>query len=190
MKATFGLLADTDVHNMIRKLSWQLHQNYRTGTMRLPPHVSLKQPFAVKDLAALEGYLDLLARSIQPFEIKLTQLDIVSSFYEGSEYGILWADVQESKELRELHNRLNDELTRRFGPVPADHDGESYHFHMTVMIGGQPIEVYRRFLRGLESSILDRSFIVRELAMFVYDEPFRMDSEYLCYKILPIGKSN
>jgi hypothetical protein len=61
---------------------------------------------------------------------------------------------------------------------------------MTVMIGGQPIEVYRRFIGELGNPILDRSFRARELAMFVYDEPVGQDSEYLCYKILPIGRSN
>lgn len=190
MKATFALLADTDVHNLIQTLAWELHQKYRTGTLRLPPHVSLKQPFGITDLAALEGYMDSFAPSLEPFEVKLTQLDIVSTFYEGAEYGILWADVEESDELRGLHNRLSEELTRSFGPVPADHDGESYHFHMTVMIGGQPMEVYRRFIGELADPILDRSFRARELAMFVYDEPLGPDSEYLCYKVLPIGRSN
>lgn len=190
MKATFALFADTDVHNLIQTLAWELHQKYRTGTLRLPPHVSLKQPFGVTDLAGLEGYMDSFVKSIEPFDITLTRLEVVSSYYEGTEYGILWADVQESDELRGLHNRLNDELTRRFGPVPAEHDGESYHFHMTVMIGGQPIQVYRRFIGDLEDPVLKRSFTVRELAMFVYDEPLGPDSEYLCYKILPIGKSN
>ena len=190
MKATFALLADTDVHNLVQRLAWGLHQKYRTGTLRLPPHVSLKQPFGVTDLAGLEGYMDSFVRSIEPFDITLTRLEVVSAYYEGTEYGILWADVQESDELRGLHNRLNDELTRRLGPVPAEHDGESYHFHLTVMIGGQPLEVYRRFIGELEDPVLERSFTVRELAMFVYDEPPGPDSEYLCYKILPIGKSN
>jgi 2'-5' RNA ligase len=190
MKATFALLANTDVHNLIQKLAWEFHQKYRTGTLRLPPHVSLKQPFRVANLEELKGYMDVFARSFEPFNIKLTQLEVVSSFCEGTEQGILWADVQQSDELRGLHNRLNEELTRRFGSVPAEYDGEAYHFHMTVMIGGQSLEVYRRFISELENPILDRSFTVRELAMFVYDEPLGQDSEYLCYKILPIGKSN
>jgi 2'-5' RNA ligase len=190
VKATFALLADTTIHNLIRRLSWEFHQRYRAGTLPLPPHVSLKQPFAAADLPALEEYMNSFARSIEPFDIKLTKLDLVSLFYEGTEYGILWADVQKSEELRGLHNRLNEELTRRFGPVPAEHDGEDYHFHMTVMMGGQTIESYRRFYSELENTILDRSFPASELAMFVYDESLGPDSEYLCYKILPVGKSN
>jgi hypothetical protein len=63
MKATFALLANRELHNWVRKLACQIHQNYRTGTQhcRLPPHISLKQPFAISDLTALEGYMDELA---------------------------------------------------------------------------------------------------------------------------------
>jgi len=74
MKATFALLADRDISNFVRKLSWEIHRRCRTGTTHccLPPHISLKQPFNVADLAALEAYMSELASSIQPFEIRLT----------------------------------------------------------------------------------------------------------------------
>ena len=49
MKAAFVLLASRKVYNWVRKLAWQIHQTYRTGALhvRLPPHISLKQPFAI-----------------------------------------------------------------------------------------------------------------------------------------------
>lgn len=189
MKAAFALLADTEIHNLVRKLSWEFHQKYHTGTRHccLPPHISLKQPFGVGNLSALERYMDEFAHSIEPFEVQLTKLDIVPTFYEGTEYGILWIDVHETKELRQLHNRLNEELTQRFGSVPADFDGDAYHFHMTVMIGGQPIEVYRKFYNEMDNPVINRSFTVRELGMFVYDEPMGPHGDYISYRILQIG---
>lgn len=56
MKATFALLASRDVHNWARQLAWDIHQKYHTGTIdnRLPPHISLKQPFAIQNLTALD----------------------------------------------------------------------------------------------------------------------------------------
>jgi hypothetical protein len=55
MKAALALLANTEVHNFVRSLAWALYQKYHLGlaATRLPPHVSLKQPFAVADLGAL-----------------------------------------------------------------------------------------------------------------------------------------
>jgi hypothetical protein len=35
--------------------------------------------------------------------------------YEGAETGVLWIEVEESPELRSLHQRINRELEERFG---------------------------------------------------------------------------
>jgi 2'-5' RNA ligase len=191
LKATFALLANPKIHNLVRKLAWEMHMKYRTGTRHcsLPPHISLKQPFSIKDIVALEDYMAELARSIDPFEVRLTELQIDPLVFEGMEFGILWVDVQETEFLRNLHNRLSDELNRRFGDTQAPFDGSEYHFHMTVNMGGQPIDVYRRFLRELSDPGINLRYTVCELAMFVYDEPMGPAGEYLSYKILPIGKS-
>ena len=189
MKAAFALLANHEVHNLVRKLSWEIHQKYRTGTRHasLPPHVSLKQPFGIRDLSALENYMDELASSIQSFEVKLIELQVIPISFNGTAYGLLWIDVEETKELRSLHIRLNEELNQRFEHTPADFDGDTYHFHMTITMGGQPVEVYRKFYEEVPKPKINAQFTVKELAMFVYDEPIGPNSDYLCYRILPIG---
>jgi hypothetical protein len=78
-------------------------------------------------------------------------------------------------------------LSQRFGHTPADYDGEQYHFHMTVMMGGQPVDVYRKFYSEIPDPKINVRFTTRELAMFVYDEPLSPTSEYLCYRRLPLG---
>ena len=175
---------------MVRKLAWEFHQASRVGTIacRLPPHISLKQPFPITNLAALEGYLDSFARTITPFEIRLSKLQVVPTWWNGTEYGILWIDVEQTEALRTLHNRLNQELRQQFENTEAPFDGPDYHFHMTVAIGGQSIEVYRQFYQELPDHRIDRSYITQELAMFVYDEPGGPQGDFLTYKRLPIGK--
>jgi 2'-5' RNA ligase len=190
LKATFALLANTEIHNLVRKLAWEMHQKIRTGTRHcsLPPHISLKQPFQIEDLVALEDYMAELASSMEPFEVQLTELQIEPFVFDGIEFGILWIDVQETEYLRHLHNRVNDELSQRFGDTRAVFDGSEYHFHLTVNLGGQPNDAYRRFFRELSDPRINLRYTVRELAMFVYDEPMGPAGEYLSYKILPIGK--
>jgi 2'-5' RNA ligase len=189
MKAGFALLANHVIHNVVRKLSWEIHQKYDRGTRHasLPPHVSLKQPFTIHHLPVLEEYMAELAGSIQPFEVTLTELQVIPVSAAGIAYGLLWFDVQETPVLRNLHNRLNDELNQRFGYTPADFDGEQYHFHMTVMMGGQLVDVYRKFYSEIPDPRINLRYTARELAMFVYDEPMGPAGEYLCYRILPIG---
>lgn len=95
MKATFALLANTEVYNVVRKLALEIHR-YRTGTLhvRLPPHISLKQPFAIANLAQLEAYMAELAETISPFTVKLTHLQLKMVRFQEMEFGILWLDVE------------------------------------------------------------------------------------------------
>ncbi len=190
MKATFDLLADIAVANFVRKLAWEIHHKYRTGTSicRLPPHISLKQLFEIEDAARLEDYMHEFARTIRPFEIKCTELQLVPITFAGMETGILWLDVQETDPLRQLHDRLNRELAQRFGNTQAAFDGPAYHFHMTVMMGGQPIVVYRKVYDEISERAVNLSFTANELAMFVYDEPLSLDGDCMTYKILPVGR--
>jgi len=192
VKATFAFLADNHIHNLVRKLSWDIHQRYRTGidVCRLPPHISLKQPFDISDLDTLSRYMDELAQSIEPFQARLPQLELIDATIDGLESGILWLNVEETKLLRGLHNRLNEELTARFGNVPAEYDGDAYHFHMSVAIGGQPIETYRMIFDEFKDRLINLHCEIRDLVMFVYDERSDVNAGYMTYKILPLGENH
>lgn len=189
MRAAFAVLANIKVYNYVRKLAWQIHQQYQTGisVCRLPPHVSLKQPFVIEDLPGLEDYMGELASSITPFEVSLTELQLIPINIDGFETGLLWIDVQETKYLRQYHNRINQELEKRFGNTHADNDGAGYHFHMTVAMGRQPIEIYRRVYQEIPDHKVGFSYTVKNLALFSYTEPFSLGGDYMTYKILPIG---
>ena len=189
MKATFALLADIQSHNLVRKLSWDIHQKYRTGIdiCRLPPHISLKQPFDIDDLDSLTDYMTELAHSLEPFQTLLTHLELIETTMDGFHTGILWLNVEETETLRGLHNRVNEELTARFGNVPAAFDGADYHFHITVAIGGQPIETYRKIVDEFNDRLVNLQCTLREMVMFVYDERAAVNAGYMTYVILPLG---
>jgi 2'-5' RNA ligase len=192
MQAAFALLANTEVHNFIRGLAWAIHQKYHVGleASRLPPHVSLKQPFAISDLAALETYMREFAGSLPAVEVRLGQLQLVPAASEGLDTGILWFDVQETERLRLLHNRLCNELAMRFGDTQAPFDGKDYHFHLTIALGAQPYSVYQAMYDEISSTPAPAPYLAQELALFVYDESERNPS-YMTYKILPLkGKDD
>jgi len=188
MKATFAFLTDNHIQNLVRKLSWDIHQKYRTGIdfCRLQPHISLKQPFDISDLEVLSKYMDELAQSIEPFQVRLPQLELIDATIDGLESGIIWLSVEETESLRGLHNRLNEELTARFGNVPAEYDGDAYHFHMSVAIGGQPIETYHTIFDEFKDRLVNLQCEIRDMVMFVYDERSDVNAGYMTYKILPL----
>ena len=138
-------------------------------------------------MAALASYMDELADSIAPFEVKLTELELIPTTIEGIETGLLWLDVQETEHLRQLHERVNQEVGQRFKNTQAAFDGASYHFHMTVAMGGQPLDVYRKLYSELSNRRVNLQYTVNELAMFVYDEPLSSTGDYMTYKIAPVG---
>ena len=191
MKATFALLADNRIHNLVRKLSWDIHRKYRTGidVCRLPPHISLKQPFDVSDLDSLTKYMAEYSASITPFEAKLTHLELIEAAIGEIESGILMLNVLETETLRGLHNRLNQELTARFGNVPATFDGPDYHFHMTVAIGGVPVETYQMIEKEFSDRLVNLQYTVQELVMFVYDEREEVNAGYMTYMNSPLSKN-
>ncbi|MBC7875672.1 MAG: 2'-5' RNA ligase family protein [Anaerolineales bacterium] len=191
MKAAFALLADHITHNQIRKLSWNIHRKYHTGIdiCRLPPHISLKQPFNISKLDLLEEYMSEFVNSISPFEINLTGLELIKTTMDGSDTGILWMNVEETKTLRQLHSQLHEELTSRFGDVSAPFDGLEYHFHMTVAIGGQPFDTYQNIYSEFSSPLKNIHYIAREIGLFVYDESDEINVGYITYKILPLADS-
>ncbi len=190
MKAGFTLLVDDEMHNLVRKIAWQMHQQYGTNlrTCLLPPHVSLKQPFVFDDLARLEAFGAAFARSIQPFEVILTELQVLPAVVDDKETGLLWIEIQESETLRRLHNRLNDELSHLFDNTQAPFDGPDYHFHMTVIMGDQPFATYRQFYDGMPDPGVKRKFTATNLGLFVSDVPPGSESQYICYKIIPLGQ--
>jgi len=193
MKATFALLTDTPVANLVSRTAWQLHRAHRLGlsVRRLPPHISLKQPFDIEDLHGLEAYMETLARSIQPFTIELADYHLTQFPPSAPASSVLSLAVKETPYLRSLHNRLNHELADHFGECPAPFDGDSYAFHLTIAAGPSSVPAYRQALATCtQNPPQPNQFETRKLALFLYDNnDGQSDWEYLTYNILPLGNA-
>lgn len=181
MRATFALLTNRDIENAVNRLAWQINLRWHTGvTPRcLAPHVSLKQPFDIgHDLGTLERYMVALASDVPPLPIELTGF-----FVWEMVFGL---DVKETPALRALHDRLNRELPALFGDVSALHDGDGYHFHLTVATGGASAETYRSIYAENSSSPLVATFTAQEVALFVYNERQTGERDYMTHTVLPL----
>jgi 2'-5' RNA ligase len=190
MKAGFALLVDHTLHNLIRKLAFELHRDYRIGfrAALVPPHISLKQPFLVSDVAAVETYFDSFAASIRPFDVALQAVEVHPAAGPTGDLGVVWIKVSDSKVLRGLHTRLNAELAERFVNTHADFDGPDYLFHATIASGGQPPDVYRQIVATLRPPTLPRTCPIREIMMCYFDDDSYALGTYTTYKILALGR--
>jgi len=186
MNVAFTFLLENDVHNFMRRIAYEVNAKYHTGFLacQVPAHVSLKQPFAISDLEKVEAYFDALAASIQPFTIELPRVGL------SDDKSVLWLEVVETPALRELHNRLNQELSALFGASAAEYDGDEYRFHATIaqipQAVGTSIELNQE--KWLNSQVGFRSR-VEQIAMFHNLSGGGKQGQYTTYKILSLGRS-
>jgi len=185
MKATFALLVDNKIHNYVRKLAYRINKEYKTGFFgaQLPPHISLKQPFHIDDIEEVEEYFDSLAKSILPFEIFIPKVSV----WNLGTTGCIFLEVEETSTLRNLHNRINKELSERFENTEAMFDGGDYRFHVTIALGEKPPEVYESFYEKLKAKVINLRYIAKEIVMFYYDDDNYSIGSFITYKILPLG---
>lgn len=184
MKAGITILAEPMVQNFAHKIAYALNRKYGVAFFAslYPAHISLKQPFTIEDLPRLEAYCDELATQIAPFPIELDEF--YAAAWEGN--GILGLRVVETSALRELHNRLNRELSMLFADTSAPHDGDTYRFHLTIemgeIVGSNP---YAAFYESLADKEVHLSFQAAQLGLFYSAD--EEQNRYMLYKIIPLS---
>lgn len=191
MKATLALSVDWQTHNLARSLAWQLHTMYGLSldVCRLPPHVSLKQPFPIPSLEPMERYASALCPQIPSEPLRFSQVEAFAPD-PASDILIVWFAVVEPPWLRALHTRLNTDMEALFGNMVALFDGEAYHFHLTVAIG--PVEPPTRaaIIAAYHRQPLTLVASPTALALFVYDDAPGRPPEYITYQVLPLASAS
>jgi 2'-5' RNA ligase len=193
MRVAIALLTDETAHNILRKWALDAHRRFGTGFVaaQLPPHVSLKQPFRVHDLAAIEAYFDRFATTLAPISITLTQLDMRHVLLNPTDEHItLWADVKETPDLRAMHEHLNGELSSQFADTTAPFDGPAYRFHATVAMAVHPCGTHQVMYQQYAAVRIAYTFVATHLALFYYDDDSFAPASYITYKIARIGRQH
>jgi 2'-5' RNA ligase len=131
----------------------------------------------------LENWYDSFSKRVAPFRIELDRV----YYEECGNYAIVGLNVNETPILRELHNEINKDLKDLVHDSSAPHDGNEYHFHLTIELGKtSPANPFKEFYEALPEKQVNLSFMAEHLALFFYtDGPIEKGS-FICYKILPL----
>lgn len=192
MRTAMALLVNDELTNRLASYTRRCRDyGFGWNVLRLPAHVSLKQPFIVHDFERFELYFEEFASHTEPQQLKLDGFE----FWGDEEYGVVVVRVPASPRLRQLHSQLNSELEQEFGGTQADFDGDSYEFHLTVAIGPFHADALPQLENEIATWQLDEVTVSSRLAMFVYEESTRPDPiygvrEYGTYKVLPLGQGS
>jgi 2'-5' RNA ligase len=188
MRTAIALLVEDELSNRLASFTLRCRDyGISLNVLRLPAHVSLKQPFTVNDFERFEKYFEEFTKSTEPQQLKLDSF----VFWGNEEYGVVVASVAASRRLRQLHSQLNAELEREFGETRADFDGDEYEFHLTVALGAFRAELLPQLENDIVTWKLEEVTVSSRLAMFIYEESTRPDPlygvrEYGTYKVLPL----
>jgi 2'-5' RNA ligase len=166
LKAALALLPDPELANRLSGAALLAHAatGGRLRWPRMPPHLSLKQPFSIDALPPLERYFEQIAREVAPVEVALGGVEIQPPSRNGPE-AVVWVGVRDCPALLDLHQRLNRELGEVVSDASAPFDGDGYRFHLTL-----------GFLPAASLTSPDRlpkfdgsAATLQELGLFLYD---------------------
>lgn len=186
LKGAIALLPDRDLANRLAAAALAAHRATmgRLRWPRLPPHLSLEQPFVVPDTSAVERYLEQLAGSLPKISVSLAGVEQRLTSPHAPE-AIVWVAVQPSEVLLTLHERLDADLgpARPEPSVPLEE--ERHRFHLTLgflpaWIPGLDVEALSAELSGLEVTFA-------EAALFLYDGLPRAGWQSMLYRRVRLG---
>jgi len=192
MRTAIALLVEEELSNRLASFTLRCRDyGFNLNVLRLPAHVSLKQPFVVNDFERFEKYFEEFARQTEPQPLQLDGFEL----WGNEEYGAVVVRVAASPRLRQLHSQLNAELEREFGETQANLDGDDYEFHLSIALGVFQAELLPQLESDLAAWKMDEVTLSSRLAMFIYEESTRPDPlygvrEYGTYTILPLGQKN
>jgi 2'-5' RNA ligase len=188
MRTAIALLVDDELANRLATFTLRCRDyGFDLRVLRLPAHVSLKQPFVVNDFERFEEYFDDFAGRMEPQKLRFDGF----VFWGDAGQGVVCARVTASSRLRQLHEQLNTELEQSFGGTQADFDGDAYEFHLTVALGGFQADLLPQLNSDIATWKLDEVTEATRLAMFIYEESTHPDPlfgvrEYGTYRIVPL----
>lgn len=110
----------------------------------VPPHISVKAPFVQRGTGAwVSEALEEVAESFDPFELALCGM---ASFGTN----VIYVRVEESPELRRLHDALVESLTGYVETLNERYEGNGYTPHLTIAdkLTADDYTAARRVLNG------------------------------------------
>lgn len=164
LQAAVALLPDRELANRLAAAALAGHAatQGRLRWPRLPAHLSLKQPFSVESLPALEHAIERLAAESAPIRATLGALEVQPPS-AGSPEAVIWVGVDAEASLLELQRQIDALLEPSAAEALAPFVSDAYRFHVTLgFLPTVSLAAPLPQLTGLTATFA-------ELALFVYD---------------------
>lgn len=166
LQAAIALLPDAELSNHLAAAALSAHAacNGRLRWPRLPPHLSLKQPFEIDSLPLVEQVIDQLSYELGPVRVTLGGIEVQPPSL-GSPEAVVWVGVEADPSLVALEQRIEQELSPAAVDAATPFVSDAYRFHVTL--GFLPAASLGECAAPL--SLVGATATFPELGLFVYD---------------------
>ena len=122
-----GLLLNEDCEKKIRDVCKDINKKYLVNeqSFTLPQHISLKTSFFSNEYKKIIEFISDLYDNEEKTSLIVQNITMLSN-------KVIWLDMLETDQLREMHNFLNKELNSKFNIPLSGFDGEKFQFHSTL----------------------------------------------------------
>lgn len=187
MNICIALLANTKLHNLGRKITFDMNQKYETGieSARLPQHVSLKQTFFFdKNIDDLEKYLETFFEEMKIIKIKVEKLEV--NYVE--EKALIWLKIKKDEKLKKIHEKLCAELKEKFDIEPIGYDGEKWEFHSTLAYTKLEILKLNEIKKEYDGMKIDEEFELKEAVILCSTIEEKEEAKYFSLRKFDLKK--
>ena len=122
-----GLVFNKNDEEYIRNICKKINKKYNLSEVSytLPQHISLKTSFYYKDYNEVIKYIKDILSNVSQLSVNVIGISKINN-------GVIWFDIEETKELRNMHNILNNELLNKYNIPFIKFDGDKFKFHSTL----------------------------------------------------------
>ena len=122
-----GLVFDRKDEENIRNICKKINNKFNLSELSftLPQHISIKTSFVFDNYIEIKDYIKEILKNQKEFIINVLGVTKINN-------GVIWLDIEETEQLRNVHNLLNSKLKEKYNIPLSGFDGNKFHFHSTL----------------------------------------------------------
>jgi len=177
-------LLEDDIQNEIRRHVNKINResNVSVKASLLPQHISLKISFNTDRIEKLEQYFDNIEIDNEII-IESNGIELLEQPENGNNSGLIWVNINENKELRNLHNKINNDLPKILDINNSWMDGDYFRFHSTIIMGNRNYEEYQIIYKALLNDYGEFKTQIKKIALFCSHETKITPGTFYQYKV-------
>lgn len=122
-----GLIFDKEDEDYIRNKCREINKKYNLSEISytLPQHISLKTSFYYENYKEVIGFIKNKLSNVFQLQVDVIGISKINN-------GVIWFDIEETEDLRNIHNLLNNELLNKYNIPLIRFDGDNFKLHSTL----------------------------------------------------------